>query len=122
MTIAKLLKVLDVFEDEAAALTSFKKPAVGIETRVPVLVKESHRVMPPAMPIHWLTHLFGCWHKEMNQPFTLNHDTYCTCMRCGARRHFNVERSKMTGSYYYAPPSVLYDPPAPKKAGAPVRS
>ena len=52
----------------------------------------------------------------MNNPFTLNNETYCTCMRCGARRHFNLGRSKMTGSYYYAPSSTLYDYPQPIQA------
>jgi hypothetical protein len=35
-------------------------------------------------------------------------------MRCGARRLFNVERGKMTGAYYYAPLSSLYESPASK--------
>jgi len=51
----------------------------------------------------------------MNNPFTLNDETYCTCINCGARRHFDVGRSKMTGAYYYAPPSALYDSPASKQ-------
>jgi hypothetical protein len=35
-------------------------------------------------------------------------------MSCGARRLFNVGRGRMTGAYYYAPLSVLYEPPTPK--------
>ena len=70
---------------------------------------------PVSTPNHWLTRLFGCRHMKMNSPFTLNDDTYCTCMNCGARRHFNVKRSKMTGAYYFASASVLYDAPSPKQ-------
>jgi hypothetical protein len=70
---------------------------------------------PISTPNHWLTRVFGCWHQKMNNPFTLNNETYCTCMRCGARRQFSVGRCKMTGSYYYAPPSALYDSPSPKQ-------
>ena len=70
---------------------------------------------PVSTPNHWLTRLFGCRHLKMNNPFTLNDETYCTCINCGARRHFDVGRSKMTGAYYYAPPSALYDSPASKQ-------
>lgn len=66
-------------------------------------------------PMRWLTRIFGCWHKMMSPPFTRNSETYCTCMTCGARRQFNVGRGKMTGAYYFASPSALYEPPAPQK-------
>jgi hypothetical protein len=46
----------------------------------------------------------------MSPPFTLGEETYRSCMRCGARRLFNVERGKMTGAYYYASLSSLYEP------------
>ncbi|HEX5709101.1 MAG TPA: hypothetical protein VFX96_17500 [Pyrinomonadaceae bacterium] len=69
----------------------------------------------PSIPVNWLTRLFGCRHKTMGSPFTMNNETYCTCMSCGARRHFSVERCELTGAYYYAPPSALYDSPAPKR-------
>jgi hypothetical protein len=61
-----------------------------------------------AIPNSWLTRLFGCRHRNMSPPFTRGAETYRSCMRCGARRLFNVERGKMTGSYYYAPLSSLY--------------
>jgi hypothetical protein len=35
-------------------------------------------------------------------------------MSCGARRLFNEGRGKMTGAYYYAPLSDLYESPPPK--------
>ena len=63
-----------------------------------------------AIPNRWLTRLFGCRHRNMSPPFTGGEETYRSCMRCGARRLFNVERGKMTGAYYYAPLSSLYEP------------
>jgi hypothetical protein len=58
----------------------------------------------------WLTRLFGCRHRNMSPPFTGGEETYRSCMRCGARRLFNVGRGKMTGAYYYASLSSLYEP------------
>src|SRR5215210_9408499 len=67
---------------------------------------------PPrtAIPNRWLTRLFGCRHRHMSPPFTGGEETYRSCMRCGARRLFDVERGRMTGAYYYAPLSSLYEP------------
>ena len=45
---------------------------------------------------------------KYESPFTGGEETDRSCMRCGARRLFNVERCKMTGAYYYAPLSDLY--------------
>ena len=67
-----------------------------------------------AIPNSWLTRLFGCRHRNMSPPFTGGEETYRSCMRCGARRLFNVERGRMMGAYYYAPVSSLYEPPLPK--------
>ena len=69
---------------------------------------------PAATPNGWLARLFGCRHRSMSPPFTGGEETYRSCMRCGARRVFNVERGKMTGAYYYAPLSSLYEPPSSK--------
>ena len=63
-----------------------------------------------AIPNGWLARLFGCRHRNMSPPFTGGEETYRSCMRCGARRLFNVERGRMTGAYYYAPLSSLYEP------------
>lgn len=62
-----------------------------------------------AVPNRWLTRLFGCRHRQMSPPFTGGEETYRSCMRCGARRLFDVERGRMTGAYYYAPISSLYE-------------
>ena len=74
-------------------------------------VQDEGRTASPlqtATPNRWLTRLFGCRHRNMSPPFTGGEETYRSCMRCGARRLFNVERGKMTGAYYYAPLSDLY--------------
>ena len=63
-----------------------------------------------AIPNSWLTRLFGCRHRNMSPPFTGSEETYRSCMRCGARRLFDVERGRMAGAYYYAPVSSLYQP------------
>jgi hypothetical protein len=68
-----------------------------------------------AIPNRWLTRVFGCRHRKMSPPFTGREETYCSCMNCGARRLFNVGRGRMTGAYYYAPLSALYEPPLPKR-------
>ena len=62
-----------------------------------------------AIPNGWLTRLFGCRHRNMCPPFTGGEETYRSCMRCGARRLFDVERGRMTGAYYYAPLASLYE-------------
>ncbi len=77
----------------------------------PSLQDEGHADVPSqtAVPNSWLTRLFGCRHRNMSPPFTGGEETYRSCMNCGARRLFNVERGRMTGSYYYAPLSGLYE-------------
>lgn len=67
-----------------------------------------------AMLNRWLTRLFGCRHRNMSPPYTGGEETYRSCMRCGARRLFNVGRGRMTGPYYYAPLSALYEHSSPK--------
>jgi hypothetical protein len=69
-----------------------------------------------AIPNRWLTRLFGCRHRNMSPPFTGGEETYRSCMNCGARRLFNVERGRTTGTFYYAPVSVLYETPTAETA------
>ena len=59
--------------------------------------------------------IFGCWHSKMGSPFTRDNETYCTCMNCGVRRQFNLEKSTMTGSFYYPPPADLYARTLPQR-------
>jgi hypothetical protein len=52
---------------------------------------------------NWIARLFGCWHREMSRPFSIQGQTYRTCLDCGARRQFNLGRWEMTGDFYYRP-------------------
>ena len=52
----------------------------------------------------WLAKVFGCWHKEMSRPFSIQGQTYRTCLDCGARRQFNLGNWEMQGGYYYGRP------------------
>jgi len=45
--------------------------------------------------------LFGCWHLKLSGLFTRGNETYRTCVTCGARRRFDLERWEMVGSFYY---------------------
>jgi hypothetical protein len=53
----------------------------------------------------WLARLFGCRHKEMSRPFSLKGQAYRSCVDCGARRQFNLDRWEMQGDYYYGLPA-----------------
>ncbi len=48
-----------------------------------------------------LRRAFGCWHLEMSLPFTRDHETYRTCVTCGARRRFDLEQWTMVGAFYH---------------------
>ena len=45
--------------------------------------------------------VFGCWHLNMSRPFSRGNETYRTCVACGARRRFDLQRWQMVGSFYY---------------------
>jgi len=49
----------------------------------------------------WLTRVFGCWHTEMSRPFSIQGQTYRTCLDCGAERQFNTGNWEMQGNFYY---------------------
>jgi hypothetical protein len=53
--------------------------------------------------------LFGCWHKRLSRPVTRNRVTFRSCIDCGARRKFDMERFQTLGPFYY-PPTVKADP------------
>jgi hypothetical protein len=70
--------------------------------------------------VAWLTRIFGCWHREISRPFTLNSESYRVCLECGAQRQFNLQTWEMTGPFYYQPtasPKELH-----QNASAAVRS
>ncbi len=52
--------------------------------------------------------LFGCWHKSLSRPFTIGKDSYCACLDCGARKHFDLQTLRTFGSFHY-PPAVSLD-------------
>jgi hypothetical protein len=54
----------------------------------------------------FLARMFGCRHKEMSRPFSIQDQTYRTCLDCGARRQFNLKRWEMQGDYYYGQPGT----------------
>lgn len=76
-------------------------------------------------PLSWLTRAFGCWHREMSRPFTLQRaGSYRVCLECGAHRRFDLKAWEMTGPYYYEPAASLaeiYRNSAAAAAVAPAR-
>ena len=44
--------------------------------------------------------LFGCRHRRMSWPVTRDGQTYRACLKCGARRSFDVKTWKTRGSFY----------------------
>jgi hypothetical protein len=55
--------------------------------------------------IGWMTRVLGCWHRELSRPFSSQGQTYRVCVRCGARRPFNLVSWKMQGDFYYSLPT-----------------
>ncbi len=66
----------------------------------------SHTWGPTGVLSGWLTRLFGCWHTDMSRPFTLEGESYRTCLDCGAHRKFDAMRWEMVGDYYYSAPQA----------------
>ena len=52
--------------------------------------------------------IFGCWHKDLSQPFINENGSYRVCIDCGAHRLFDTKNFKTLGTFYY-PPSVSLD-------------
>jgi hypothetical protein len=49
--------------------------------------------------------VFGCWHKNLTRPFTMERESYRACVECGARRRFDAGTLRTFGSFHY-PPAV----------------
>ena len=47
--------------------------------------------------------IFGCDHKDISRPFTVEGIGYRTCLQCGARKQFDSETLETYGSFYYPP-------------------
>ncbi|MDQ6786123.1 MAG: hypothetical protein M3033_04810 [Acidobacteriota bacterium] len=52
--------------------------------------------------------LFGCWHKQLTRPFTVDGDSYRTCVHCGARKQFDLQTLKTVGAFHY-PPAISFN-------------
>lgn len=47
--------------------------------------------------------IFGCGHQDLSRPFSNGKLGYRVCLKCGARKQFNVETLETYGSFYFAP-------------------
>ncbi len=47
--------------------------------------------------------LFGCWHRNLTRPFTVENASYRSCLRCGARKQFDPKTLETFGSFHYPP-------------------
>jgi hypothetical protein len=75
------------------------------------VIMDTHSKAPDDAKAHrsgWLSSLFGCWHRELSRPFTSQGQTYRTCVYCGARRKFNINRWEMQGDFYYGLPTTKH--------------
>ena len=48
-----------------------------------------------------IARVFGCRHSRMSMPVTTKDVTYRFCPTCGIRRRYDLETSRLRGSYYY---------------------
>ena len=44
--------------------------------------------------------LFGCRHYKVSRPFTRDCETFVSCLHCGMRQRFDLERWKTEGDFY----------------------
>lgn len=44
--------------------------------------------------------IFGCWHRNLSWPFTVDGESYRVCLHCGARREFVPESWRSVGGFY----------------------
>ena len=50
---------------------------------------------------NFMTRVFGCWHYELSRPISHSGEAYVTCLKCGARRQFDLGNWQMQGRFYY---------------------
>jgi hypothetical protein len=55
--------------------------------------------------VGFLAGLFGCRHKELTRPFTVEKNTHRSCTHCGAWLDFNPETLESYGKFYYPQPA-----------------
>ena len=74
------------------------------EVAIVEAVLEQTRINQPGLLTGSISRVFrrvlGCWHRHMSLPFTRGNETYRTCVDCGARRRFDLERWTMVGAFY----------------------
>ncbi len=46
---------------------------------------------------------FGCWHENLSRPFGHGKSAYRSCLKCGARKQFDLETLQTHGSFYFPP-------------------
>jgi hypothetical protein len=51
--------------------------------------------------VGFISGLFGCRHKELSVPMTVEKESYRACTNCGARRAFNPKTLETSGSFYF---------------------
>jgi hypothetical protein len=56
--------------------------------------------------VGFLAGLFGCRHKELTRPFTVEKESHLSCTNCGAWRDFNPETLETYGKFYYPQPDM----------------
>jgi hypothetical protein len=64
-----------------------------------------NRVSLRAQLADLLSRAFGCHHRDMSRPFTLQGESFKSCLTCGARRRFDPRTYKMRGPFYFNNPS-----------------
>ena len=69
-----------------------ERAGADLSAVVPDLIRKMRRVT---------ARIFGCWHLNMSRPFSRGNESYRTCVACGARRRFDLERWELVGSFYY---------------------
>jgi len=50
-----------------------------------------------------VTRLIGCSHPDLSRPFVEGKTAYRSCLKCGARRQFNLDTFETFGRFYSAP-------------------
>ncbi len=61
----------------------------------------------PGEKIGLMSKLFGCRHKKLTRPLTVERFSYCACLECGARKPFDAENMQTFGSFYFPPATAF---------------
>jgi hypothetical protein len=72
-------------------------------THQPVVTDQANVENVLGRELGLMTRLVGCSHKEMGRPFAEGNVRYRSCMKCGARRQFNLDTFETFGKFYLPP-------------------